>query len=152
MAKAKKHLHAASRVWSRETPPTGDDWRILGKGISRLPPRFWEPRMFFLGAPDRDLQERTGVFPRTIKAEGSTHPIYVLAPLGNFGFRVCPCTSKFHRGPYVRKGCILEVTGEEMDRNSHLLPMFSFPLPLEGDLPRLLRFRGIVPSPCIVEA
>lgn len=120
--------------------------------VTHLPLRFWKPRMFFMGAEDRQLKELSeGRFPSHVVPR-KTHPVFALRPLqGAPGFQVCPCSSQRpYRGKefrYVTKGCRLLHTNHMMDRDSYLVETVRFNIP-----PRFahrLRFRGEVPESCL---
>ncbi len=150
MANAKPRL---TEIW--ETPPRPvahprPDLSVLGSDIKRLAPRFWQARMFFRGARDKDLRTATGTFPETQRKLCRTHPIFVLKVLGDLGHQVCPCSSKnwgVHR--CIRKGCVLEMTGTVMDRNSYLVENCAFNLPRDPAFVEGLFFVGRVPETCL---
>lgn len=150
MANAKPKL---AEIW--ETPRTQahhpvPDLAVLGEAVTRLPPRYWRERMFFRGARDKDLKARTGEFPATLRKVSRTHPLFVLKMLGDLGHKVCPCSSKnWGAGRFIRKGCLLETTGREMDRHSYLVESCAFNLPTDPAFVEELRFMGRVPESCL---
>lgn len=150
MADTKPRL---DQIWgTSELLPPGRilDLSILGEGISWLPPVFWHERMFFHGVRDRDLRSVTGAFPATFDRLRHTHPIFVVKVLGDLGHRVCPCSSKnWGATRFIRKGCILEVTGREQDRDSFLVEQYSLNLPSDPAFTEGLRFMGVVPEICL---
>lgn len=105
--------------------------------------------MLFAGAKDLELKEITGLFPATMKSKKSSHPIFSLKSLGNFGIQVCPCTSRRHKGRFIKEGCTLEVTENTNDRNSYLLEQYSFSISVQSPMESRLRFLGIVPERCL---
>ncbi len=105
--------------------------------------------MLFSGARDTELRAITGSFPKSIKGPKSSHPIFILQSLGNFGFRVCPCSSKRHRGRYIKKGCVLDETDIVTDRDSFLIEEYSFALSSNSPVESKLRFMGKVPEKCL---
>jgi len=127
------------------------DLSVLGSSIRSLPAARWQSRMFFMGVPDKDLQQHTrGKFPATLRSDMDTHPVFVLQvqPTGHF---LCPCSSRGnkHTSWYIKKGCRLERTDYVMDRDSFLIEKCSFTLPLDSRFSRKLMFRGRVPESCI---
>jgi len=153
------HIPAMSRafthtetVWSRkeEIPPRRVDLGILGGAIRRLPPACWQPGMLFSGAPDRGLKDLTGEFPATFRSDKVSHPIFVLKTLSHLGHKVCPCSSR-RRGTarFIRKGCVLEITGIVTDRDTYLVEGCAFNLPMDPAFSEHLRFRGLVPNTCM---
>ncbi len=127
------------------------DWKILGSSITRLPVMFWEEQMFFFGAQDKKLKKITSIFPYKLHKKKNTHPIFILKKIANFGFKVCPCSSKnFMKDVrYIKEGCVLEITGHKMDRNSYILDFLHFNLPYNNNWNKELRFVGKVPLECI---
>lgn len=134
----------------KKLPPKTDPPDILkamGPSILRIPFQLWEERFFFRGAPDTALREKTGRFPA--KLGKVTHPVYLLRKIGNYGFQACPCTSKSQRGSYIRRGCILEYTNHEMDRDSYILEQMVFNLAKDDAFRREMIFWGRVPENCV---
>jgi hypothetical protein len=148
-----KQKHAAIAIWEAPKVPVSrplEDLTALGESITRLPLGYWRERMFFHGARDRDLRVVTGEFPATFRKDRITHPILVLKVLGDLGHKVCPCSSKnWGARRFIRKGCILEVTGREQERDSFLVERFSFNLPSDPAFSQGLRFMGQVPEACL---
>jgi hypothetical protein len=145
-----KPFHAA--IWdTRETRTQRHvDLTLLSGAITRLPPLYWTERMFFRGARDRLLRDLTGGFPATLRKDHFTHPLFVLKPLGGLGHKVCPCSSKnWGAGRFIRKGCTLEITGKEIDRNSYLVEWYGFNLPADPEFTEHLLFMGRVPESCL---
>jgi hypothetical protein len=144
---------AAIDIWAAsKAPPSRPsvDLTALGGAITRLPPRWWRERMFFHGARDLDLRVVTGKFPATFRKDRHTHPIFVLKVLGDLGHKVCPCSSKnWGASRFIRKGCLLEVTGREQERNSYLVEWFTFNLPSDPAFTEGLLFMGLVPETCL---
>ena len=147
----KKPKH--SEIWEipkSPSPHRGVDLTALGEAVSRLPPSFWRERMFFHGARDTDRKVVTGDFPATFDKVRRTHPIFVLKVLGDLGHKVCPCSSKNWGGSrFIRKGCLLEITGREQERDSYLVEWFSFNLPSDPAFTERLLFMGLVPETCV---
>jgi hypothetical protein len=148
-----KPRRAAISIWgpqktdARRRPV---DLALLGEGITRLPPPYWRERMVFQGARDQDLRVVTGEFPATFHKERLTHPIFVLIALSDFGYKVCPCSSRnWGVSRFIRKGCILEITRKEQDRNSYLVEQFAFNLPSDPAFTEGLFFLGQVPETCL---
>ena len=141
-----------TEIWEKPKAaalPTLDP-TILGEALTRLPPRYWHERMMFQGARDRDLRVVTGAFPATFHKHRLTHPIFVLKVLSDLGHKVCPCSSKnWGVGRFIRKGCILKITGKEQDRNSYLVEEFAFNLPADPAFTEGLLFMGEVPETCL---
>lgn len=108
--------------------------------------------MFFFGAKDEELSGLTSSrFPGRV-VSGKKHPVFSLKPLPEgVGFQVCPCSSKrpFEEGVfrYIEKGCRLRHTAYIMDRDSYLIELarFNIPVSMAG---RLL-FKGEVPADCL---
>lgn len=141
------------RLWSDLNGRTADrDLDLVLGAVTKLPLRYWRERMFFFGASDKDLFHLTeGRFPRK-RIPKHTHPIFALEPLPeNAGFRVCPCSSKRsfgnHQFRYINKGCRLDYTHHEMDRDSYLLEALRMNIP--ESVGADLRFKGVVPPTCI---
>ena len=126
------------------------DLSVLSGCIRKLPPSQWQERMFFTGAPDRSLREKTGSFPASFRTEKHTHPLFVLRPHSS-GHLVCPCSSRGsrYRQRYIRKNCRLELSGKITDRDSFLVEQYSFTLPNDSRLARQLLFMGRVPLTCL---
>jgi hypothetical protein len=126
---------------------------ILTRG-ARLPLRFWRPNFLFKGAGDSDLGRLTaGRFPVTTHP-GKTHPLFALRPVAEgAGFAVCPCSSKKphgqRRGRWIPRGCRLEFSGYETDRDSYLVEGVAFNIPASMAL--AVRFLGAVPPECLRE-
>lgn len=150
MANAKPKL---AEIWEQPTAPVArpaPDLSVLGAGLTWLPPRFWRERMFFRGARDEDLREITGEFPAALRKLSRTHPIFVLKVLGDLGHKLCPCSSKnWGVRRCIRKGCVLELTGREMDRPSYLVEQCDFNLPNDPAFVEGLCFMGRVPEACL---
>lgn len=125
---------------------------LLGGSITALPKKYWEANMLFLGAPDQDLKELTGDFPRTFRKDKTTHPVFVIEARST-GHRFCPCSSKGYpfEKRYIRKGCSLKMSKEKMDRDCFLVDSCSFTLPLSMQFGKKLRFMGLVPECCIID-
>ena len=137
-------------LWSEPKDSPFPDWKELGSAITKLPVMFWEEKMLFWGAKDKKLRKATQIFPNRLRKDKTTHPIFILKKIANFGFKVCPCTSSRHsKAKYIEQGCVLEITHYKMDRNSYLLEEFNFNLPREHNWNRDLRFGGKVPCACI---
>lgn len=149
MAKAGSNQGFAARLWDEAPKQPPLDWRRLGTSIRRLPPPYWEERMFFHGADDRKLRDATGGFPATFRSHKKTHPLFVLKRLANFGFQVCPCTSLPSSPFYIEKGCLLEPSEYAMERTSYIMERFRFGLPRSGNVNFTLRFMGVVPESCL---
>ena len=150
MANAKPRL---SEIWERPQEPVSPltpDLSVLGEAVTRLAPRYWRERMFFRGARDEDLRALTGDFPATFRKLRRTHPLFVLKMLGDLGHKVCPCSSNnWSARRFIRKGCVLELTGREMDRHSYLVENCAFNLPTDPAFVEGLRFMGRVPESCL---
>ena len=141
-------------LWRKESVnplPQRDISAIIGS-VKNLPVQYWTERMFFKGAKDVILYNLTeGVFPRTVKPEG-THPLFVQGKLPNgIGAMVSPCTSK---RPYekirfiqIKKGCTLKKKNTIMDRNSYALIDIRINIP--RDLAFSIRFMGEIPIDCM---
>jgi len=138
-----------SSLWCEPKRPAANPLLALGASIKTLPLSYWEPAMLFAGAKDLELRKITGFFPATMKGKKSTHPIFSLKSLGNFGIQVCPCTSRRHKGRFIKKSCNLEVTNNTTDRDSYLLEEYSFPISVQTPMESRLRFLGIVPERCL---
>jgi len=150
----KSSLKNGGSFWSPKPPSqfsSRDIESILG-AVIRLPLPYWQPRMFFLGARDKELLQLTERrFP--VKPKRS-HPIFSLEALPDrVGFRVCPCSSRkpydTRRYRFIEKGCTLLHTGNSMDRNSYLVEKVTFNIP--PSVARALRFWGEVPGNCMGE-
>lgn len=107
--------------------------------------------MFFAGVPDEELRELTGSFPKTLRQDKTTHPIFVLK---NFqtGIFACPCTSKGipTKFRFIKFGCQLEEGKQEvMKLTSYLVETCTFTLPLDRRFSRKLIYLGVVPETCI---
>ncbi|WP_456386761.1 hypothetical protein [Desulfolithobacter sp.] len=127
------------------------DLSILGDAITSLPVSQWHERMFFAGAPDKELRNYTDdVFPATMRRDRTTHPVFVLQ-CTQTGHLVCPCSSRGHRGRqrYIRCGCILEISGRTTEQDSFLVEDCTFTMPLDYRFSRKLQFLGRVPESCI---
>lgn len=150
MANAKPRL---AEIWEKPQAPgsrPAPDLSVLGASLTRLPPRYWQQRMFFHGARDKDLRTHTGEFPATLRKLSRTHPLFVLKVLGGVGHKVCPCSSKnWGVRRFIRKGCVLEFTGREMDRDSYLVEQCDFNLPADPAFVEGLCFMGRVPESCL---
>lgn len=138
-----------TELWQIEPSYKLKTLRALGRSLRRIPMSLWEENMFFTGAKDRALKEKTLQFPKRLKGSGSTHPIFVLKGLGNFGYQVCPCTSKYQMGRYIKAMCVLSITKEIVEVDSFLLEQFAFSLGHGDQMIKRLRFKGIVPEECI---
>lgn len=138
-------------LWKFQPPLKSNILETLGSSLRRIPMGLWKENMLFTGADDKELKGKTIVFPAKVKRGKSTHPIFVLKRLGNFGYLVCPCTSKYHRGRYIKDGCLLQVTEEKTDRNSYLLEWLAFSVGNKDPVTKKLLFRGIVPEECICQ-
>jgi hypothetical protein len=124
----------------------------MGQNVLRLPFQFWEERFYFRGALNTALREKTGVFPARVGKAGETHPVFLLRKLGNFGFQACPCTSrKQFRTRYIHKGCPLEITNRNMDRDSYVLERLAFNLTEDDAFRRRMVLLGRVPPECVKE-
>lgn len=139
-------------IWDQ--PAAADRTRAafatLGSSIRRLAPALWTERMLLAGAPDRDLKELTATFPARLRKDKTTHPLFVLRPIGSYGHKVCPCSSRdWNAKTYIRRGCELEITGKITDRTSYLVETCAFNLPLNPEFTRRLRFLGRVPEACL---
>lgn len=128
------------------------DLHILGGSIKHLPPPQWQERMLFAGVPDSDLKNHTKHFPATLRADKTTHPVYILT-VGLSGHLVCPCSTKSfnRRQRYIKKGCQLEISNRVTDKKSFLVEKYTFTVPLDGRFSRKLLFMGIVPQSCLSE-
>lgn len=138
----------------KNLPPKAEQPNILqemGQSVLRAPFDLWEERFYFRGALNTALREKTGGFPARLGRPKETHPIFLLRKLGNFGFQVCPCTSKWqYRTRYIRQGCVLEITKRTMDRDSYILKKMAFNLTADDAFRRRLIFLGRVPETCLV--
>jgi hypothetical protein len=149
-----KRKRAAIGIWElqkNDAPRRPVDLTVIGEGITRLPPSHWRERMLFRGARDEDLREATGEFPATFHKERRTHPIFILSTVSDLGHRVCPCSSKnWGVSRFIRKGCILDITRKEQDRDSYLVEEYAFILPSDPAFTQGLFFLGQVPESCLV--
>ncbi len=138
-------------LWQEPTWPDRSEWKeVLGSAVQWVPPNLWEEDMFFKGADDLELKKLTRSFPRNIYRDSSSHPVYVLQTISNFGHRLCPCTSQRQPGcVYVQKGCCLNYTGYTMDKDSYILEWIEFRLPNKSDFIKGLRYMGVVPRKCL---
>jgi hypothetical protein len=124
---------------------------ILGS-VTRLPVKYWKPRMLFHGARDRELITLTdGRFPAG-KVTKKKRPVFSLKPLPHqCGYKVCPCSSRipYRQKEYrhIEKGCRLIHKGHVTDRNSYLVEEASFNIP--PSVAYGLRFLGEVPMGCL---
>jgi hypothetical protein len=132
------------------TSPMKDISPVLG-AVTKLPPAYWEPRMFFFGAPDSELLNATGGGFPCVLVQGKTHPVFSLEPLPDHaGYMACPCSSSVQRGAeatFIRNGCILDHTGHTIDRDVYVLDQLKFPVPRA--IAGRLRFKGRVPETCL---
>ncbi|RZB34193.1 MAG: hypothetical protein SRB2_03586 [Desulfobacteraceae bacterium Eth-SRB2] len=125
---------------------------VLGFVVNLSLP-YWRDHFFFMGADDANFFQLTGgEFPKKIEP-GKTHPIFTLKALPNHvGYRVCPCSSRKpfdrHHYRYINKGCRLEFTNHEMDRNSYLVENILLNLP--PTIAIKFRFKGQVPNICLM--
>jgi hypothetical protein len=119
----------------------------VGKDTPGLPVPLWKPGMFLKNMPNRWWQQQTEVFPAKANPHG-THPLYVLTAQAT-GCRVCPCSSKGHKGLYIKQGCRLEKTGKRVDRDSYVLTKLAFPVPRSLHISPKPRLWGIVPKGCL---
>lgn len=129
------------------------DLSILGNSIVSLPVSQWRDHMLFAGVPDQELKLFSGTFPRTFRAEKTTHPIFVLLSLQT-GMFVCPCSTKGSSSKFrfIMSGCRLNEGKEEtMEQISYLVETCSFTLPLDQRFSRKLIYLGVVPETCIVD-
>ncbi|ROQ92069.1 hypothetical protein [Desulfosoma caldarium] len=125
-------------------------WDILGEAVRKVPPSYWEERMMFGGASDRELLRQTSFFPERRRHSLGTHPIYVLRITGSDGIEVCPCSTKGRMAVrFIRQGCRLEGTGKVLNRRSYLIEAFRFLLPQDPAFWKPLRFWGKVPETCL---
>ncbi len=125
-------------------------WEVLGGALQRLSPMYWEERMLFGGAFDRELIKQTSFFPERQRHPSGTHPIFVLSIAGPMAIQVCPCSSKGRMAVrFIRPGCCLEITGRVMDRRSYLIEAFRFLLPSDPAFWKPLSFWGKVPETCL---
>ncbi len=130
--------------------PRPDVLEEMGESVLRIPFHYWEERFWFRGALNTALREKTGVFPARLGLKGETHPVYMLRKIGNLGFQACPCTSKSHKKAlHIRKGCVLEITKREVDRNSYILRQMVFNLTEQDSFRRNMMFIGRVPESCL---
>jgi len=135
----------ATDVWAKRKQQA---MALLGGTMLKMPVRFWDANMLFKGVENAWWRLKTGGFPATNHSSGS-HPLFVLAKIGNQGFRICPCSSKGGSSRYIRKGCALMQTNEVVDRNSYLVERFSCTLPASAAFSAQPRLSGIVPDACI---
>ncbi len=125
------------------------DLSVLGRALVRFPPAHWCPNMIFRGAADRELKKFSKSFPSVLRPGHPTHPIFVLSE-SSFGHRVCPLSTKnYSAGRFVAKNCVLEITGEVLDRDSYLVEDCAFLLPEDPVFWKGLRFTGTAPQACI---
>lgn len=125
-------------------------WDALGRGLRNFPPTYWEERMLFAGASDRDLLEQTSFFPDRLRHPSGTHPIFVLNVWNPSAVEVCPCSTKGRMAVrFIRQGCRLDITEKIMDRRSYLIEAFRFLLPQDPSFWKPLRFWGKVPESCL---
>ncbi|MEJ5347606.1 MAG: hypothetical protein WHS46_02810 [Desulfosoma sp.] len=141
------------RQAEQENPPVKKPpslWEVLGAALRRLSPMYWEERMLFGGASDRELLKQTFFFPERQRHPFGTHPIFVLRITHPMAVEVCPCSTKGRMAArFIRQGCTLEITGKVMDRRSYLIEAFRFPLPSDPAFWKPLSFWGKVPETCL---
>ena len=148
-----KRLLSAKKLWSSAPTARLKLDLVLGAAVN-IPLKYWRDYFFFSGAADLVLYGySTERFPKTPKRY-KTHPIFTLRRLpGGIGYRVCPCSSQkpYYQKKYrfISKGCRLNHTNHRMDRDSYIIDQIVFNLPPSEAM--RLRFRGQVPSKCIVE-
>ena len=127
------------------------DYNPLEGIVVKNPPfSYWVEKMFFFGGCDRQLRQKTGCFPATLKKHRSSHPVFLLNKDSQHAFQACPCTSQPNRkSRYIKAGCILDKTGVTIHSNSYILKHLSFNLSHDPEFNANLRYMGIVPSECI---
>ena len=124
---------------------------VLGS-VRNLPLRYWRSGFYFVRADDEKLLKLTsGHFPKKLVPRKS-HPIYTLHQLPDqTGFKVCPCSSKrpFNKSRfrYIKKGCRLMHTHDQMDRDSFVIEAVKFNVP--PSMAYRLLFKGEVPAECL---
>ncbi len=147
-------------LWGQTTTADNDLDLILG-AVKKLPVKYWRPNFLFKGALDSVLVGLSrNRFPAVPKKRG-THPVFALKPVGlskikhRFsasipGFKVCPCTSLYHRKKirWIKKGTTLMHTGVITDRRSYLLESIQFNMP--ASIAHKLTFQGEVPENAIM--
>jgi hypothetical protein len=129
------------------------DLDLVLSAATYLPLQFWRKNFLFFGAKDKKLLLLTGgAFPAKLEPD-KARPVFCLAVLPDgAGCKACPCSTKppFSKGPhrFIPEGCTLRHTGKRTDKRSFLVEKFSFPVPrsLSADL----RFKGEVPSECLI--
>lgn len=107
--------------------------------------------MFFKGADDHTLKQRTKEFPATFKGKHSTHPLFILSSGLNNTPIACPCSSKGSKKEkrYIKKGCQLKITNRKNDRDTFLVEKYRITIPADKSLVNSLLFMGTVPDSCI---
>lgn len=121
-----------------------------GVVTNTVPVRFWDQNMLFKDVGNTWWRLKTGGFPATDFTSG-THPLFVLRKIGNQAFQICPCSSKGGKVSYIKKGCTLLRTNEQMDRNFFLVERFAFSLPMSATISPQPKFQGKVPESCLAE-
>ena len=116
---------------------------------ARIPVTFWRTGWFLRQIEDLcwlELTRETRTFPQTLRREHRGHPGYVIEEIGNFAVRLCPCSTKGLRGPFIPRGVRLQVTGLETDVRSYVVVACSSVIPREGDIfGETPQFLGIFP-------
>ena len=96
-----------------------------------IPVEHWSTGDLFHSVADAFWHKKTqGVFPKTMKKDKGSHPLYVVAS-SNYGLSICPCTSKspaFLPRWYIPGGVLLRNTGEKKDRTTYVLKKLARPL------------------------
>ena len=124
---------------------------LLAGSITKIPVRFWDRHMFFVGVDNTWWRQKTSTFPATNFAKG-THPLFVLRKQGSLGVLVCPCSSSGNTKRFIQKGCVLAQTNKHTDRDSYLVEKIRFSLPYSTTFSPQPIFMGTVPWSCIQEA